>query len=192
MRPRHVVIIALLSIIASASHSQTLSPKSITIYKSGIAHVIKRGDLRFSNHTAILGGDIRPLLGTYWLNGEKGISMQFGVDTVKVQREVTDFYGLLSANKGMGVKIKYVHNRFPDTIRELSGEIVEYYPATRMLKLRQRGEVEFISIAGYDIQSLSLTGNEKVMLTTDSVYRVAKVFSESADELQAAELHYVG
>jgi hypothetical protein len=192
MRPRHLIASLALLLSAGALNAQTLQPKSITIYKAGIAHVIKTGQLRFSNQTAILGGDIRPLVGTYWLNGEKGISMQFGVDTVKVTRDVGDFYGLLSANKGMNVRIKYLHNKLSDSIRNIAGEIIEYYPGTRMLKLRSKGEAEFVSLANVEILSLSLDGNEKGTFTMDSIYRVAKVFSESNDELQNAELHYVG
>jgi hypothetical protein len=169
-----------------------LKPKSITIYKAGIAHVIKTGKLRFTDQTAILGGDIRPLIGTYWLNGEKGISMQFGVDTVKVSRDVGDFFGLLAANKGMNVRIKYLHNRIADSIRQIAGEILEYYPGTRMLKIRSHGETEFVSLANVEILAMALDGSEKATFTTDLIYRVAKVFSESKDELQQAELHYVG
>lgn len=193
MRPRNILPLVLLLCAPSLIQAQTLRPKSVTIYKAGIAHVIKIGQLRFSNQTAILQGDIRPLVGTYWLNGEKGISMQFGVDTVKVKREVSDFFGLLSANKGMHVRIKYLHNRIADSIRQLSGEIIEYYPGTRMLKIRPRnGEAEFVSLANVEILSLSLEGSEKGTFTTDSIYRVAKVFSESKDDVQNAELHYVG
>jgi hypothetical protein len=192
MRPRHLIIALALLACANSMHAQTLQPKSVTIYKAGIAHVIKTGKLRFNNQTAILDGDIRPLVGTYWLNGEKGISMQFGVDTVKVTRDVGDFYGLLSANKGMHVRIKYLHNKLSDSIRQVAGEIIEYFPGTRMLKLRTKAEAEFVSLANVEILSLSLDGNEKGTFTMDSIYRVAKVFSESKDELQSAELHYVG
>lgn len=187
------IVLAILLLSSSISSAQPLKPVRVTIFKPGFAHVIKQGTLHFHNNVAILEGREQPLLGTYWLNGNKGTSMQFGIDTVKVTRDVTDFFGLLSANRGSQVTMTYAYQRTPDKFYEASGELLEFFAATRMLKLRRGdGKPEFVSLAQADILRLTLSGNEKPTYTADSIYRVAKVFSESNKSEQDAELHYVG
>jgi len=173
---------------------QKLGAKRVTIYKSGIAHVIKQGDLQFKDNIALLSGPINPLIGTYWLSGDNKMSIQFRTDTVKVKREVADFIGLINANVGKSVKLIYVYKSLEGAKQqEISGEILKYYPATQMLKFRSKGETpEFVNLSQMQILNLSLSGEENDTYTQDSVYRVTKIYSDKDQLTQDVELHYVG
>lgn len=182
--------VLLVSIVSVTVHSQSLHPTRITIYKGGIAHVIKEGTLQFKDHVAILNGNTNPLLGTYWLSGEKNMSMQFGSDTVKIKHEISDFYGVLSASQNKRVDVIYLDGE--GDRRTISGEVLKYYPSTHMLKMRTLEGVQFFDLSQLRIWSVMLQGEESGTYSTDSIYRVTKVFSKSDKQEQDAELHYVG
>jgi len=186
-----IILLAIIAIPAIAQ--QKLSPEKITIYKSGTYHVVKEGVLKFAKKTAYLDANTQPLIGTYWLSGGKGMQIQFKIDTIKVNKNVNDFNGLLSANKGKDVKVTYTIPSVQDKVLEASGAIVDFSPNSGLLKLQTGSNPGiFLNTRLLQIVSIQFSGTEKNTYQADSTFRVSKITIDKDLESLNVQLHYMG
>jgi uncharacterized protein Veg len=177
--------------VAMASAQVDLKPSSVNVFKNGTYFITKEGSVKVRDGMAKIELPAHPLLGTFWFSSAKDLKITkvvFITDTIKKTKNPQSIADIIMANVGRQVKLTSV--LADKNIREISGKLTDYYPATGIARL-QLGDkrISFVptsSVIDVTIEDM-IIGNLKV----DSLARNAQLYFEKSSANADIKLIYM-
>lgn len=168
-----------------------LKPTAVNVFKNGTYFITKEGNVKVRDGMARLDLPAHPLLGTFWFTSVKELKISkivFMTDTIKKTKSPQSISDIIMANVGRQVRLTSM--LADKTMREVSGKLTDYYPATGIARVQLSDKrISFIptsSVVDVTIEDV-IFGSLKV----DSLARVAQLHFEKSSANADLKLMYM-
>ena len=136
MRKEILLIVFILTCGFSFAQS-VLTPTQINVFKNGAYYIVKEGTVYPKQNKISLEVPSTPLLGTYWINTAKDVTVSkitYVTDTLKSMTTAENIPEIVRANKGKQIKVTYKSD--DKTSKEISGVLQNYFEISGMMKIK--------------------------------------------------------
>lgn len=165
---------------------QSLQPTKISVFKNGTYFIKREATVELQDNVFYIPAPQSALMGTWWLAAGKETpihSILVKADTIKKEKAAEDLYGYLQANTGNDISLI----AFPQqaaTARVVTGKLLQFNPATKMVKVAQANGSIIIANAS-DFSTLE-TNKPNSSFMADSITGTAKVTVTQAPKTVSA------
>jgi len=174
------------------SFSQTsLKPTTVNIFKNGTYYIVKEGNIKTNDGSALIEIPSNPLLGTYWITSVKDLKISdinYKTDTLKTNKRVQSIIDLIGAN--IGKKLKFTYKPNDKELRDVSGILVSYQKLYGLIKLKQADNKYFFLYVN-NIVDVLFEENPEESIKSDSVCRLAQIKFDKTPSSVDLKVYYM-
>ncbi len=190
MRKEILLIVFILTCGFSFAQS-VLTPTQINVFKNGAYYIVKEGTVYPKQNKISLEVPSTPLLGTYWINTAKDVTVSkitYVTDTLKSMTTAENIPEIVRANKGKQIKVTYKSD--DKTSKEISGVLQNYFEISGMMKIKTIDAKTYYILVS-NIIDFSVEETPANKMTSDSLVRLAKVEFDKNVESTNLKLVYM-
>jgi hypothetical protein len=170
----------LLFAVNAAFAQHALKTVEVNVFKNGTYFIAKEGSVPVRKGYAGIDLPAAPLLGTYWISpgGDTKITeVSFITDTIRKFKNPENMLDIFKGSTGK--KVKLLYRATDKDFREISGTLLEFYPASGLARIRQQdNKTTYLKVS--DVLELSVDELSPEKLSVDSLVRVARIKTEKS------------